>query len=45
MFALFDIMNPIYAEHPHLKPKQLGGAYDLPDSVLARSTAHLVSGA
>lgn len=25
---LFEVMNPIYAEHPDLKPVQLGGEYD-----------------
>ena len=44
MAATFDILNPIYAEHPGLKPKQLGGGYELPNSVLAVSTASLVSG-
>ena len=45
MAATFDILNPIYAEYPGLKPKQLGGSYELSNSVLAVSTASLVSGA
>ena len=26
-YMLTEIMNPIYAEHPDLKPEQLGGTY------------------
>lgn len=26
---LFGMMNPIYREHPDLKPKELGGPYDV----------------
>ncbi len=30
---LTEIMNPIYAEHPDLKPEQLGGTYRVPPSL------------
>jgi len=28
-YLLTEIMNPIYDEHPDLKPKQLGGPYEI----------------
>jgi len=45
MAATFEILNPIYTEYPSLKPRQLGGSYDLSSSALAVSTANLVNGA
>jgi len=45
MAATFEILNPIYTEYPGLKPRQLGGSYDLSSSALAVSTANLVNGA
>jgi hypothetical protein len=32
-YMLTEIMNPIYAEHPELKPEQLGGTYQVPPSL------------
>jgi len=32
-YMLTEIMNPIYLEHPDLKPEQLGGTYRVPDSI------------
>lgn len=32
-YMLTEIMNPIYAEHPELKPKHLGGPYEVDRSV------------
>ncbi len=32
-YMLIEVMNPIYAEHPDLKPEQLGGPYRVPPSV------------
>jgi len=29
-YMLTEVMNPIYAEHPELKPEQLGGPYHMP---------------
>ena len=29
-YMLTEVMNPIYAEHPELKPEQLGGPYHIP---------------
>ena len=26
-YMLTEVLNPIYAEHPELKPEQLGGSY------------------
>ena len=31
-YMLTEVMNPIYAEHPDLKPEQLGGPYRVPPS-------------
>jgi hypothetical protein len=29
---LMEVVNPLYAEHPDLKPEQMGGTYQLPPS-------------
>ena len=29
---LTEVLNPIYAEHPSLKPEAMGGAYRVPHS-------------
>jgi hypothetical protein len=34
MAGLLNIVDPIYRQHPHLKPIQLGGPYSIPPSVL-----------
>jgi hypothetical protein len=31
-YMFTEIMTPIYAEHPDLKPEQLGGTYRVPSS-------------
>jgi hypothetical protein len=31
---LTEIVNPIYSEHPDLKPAQMGGTYEVPQNVL-----------
>jgi len=43
MAGLLDILNPIYREHPSLKPTQMGGSYVLPN--IAQSVAQLVNAA
>jgi hypothetical protein len=45
MGALLDVLNPIYQEHPRLKPQELGGSYELPPTALASSTAFLLNAA
>ncbi len=35
MGALGDVMNSIYAKHPQLRPKELGGAYYLNSDIFA----------
>lgn len=30
---LMDFMNPIYEEHPSLKPKQMGGTYEVSSEI------------
>jgi len=32
-YMFTEIMTPIYAEHPDLKPEQLGGTYRVPSSI------------
>ncbi len=32
-YMFTEIMTPIYAEHPDLKPEQLGGTYRVPRSI------------
>ena len=32
-YMFTEIMSPIYAEHPDLKPEQLGGPYRIPPSI------------
>jgi len=32
-YMFTEIMTPIYAEHPDLKPEQLGGPYRVPSSI------------
>jgi hypothetical protein len=34
MAGLLDIVNPIYAEHPTLKPSPMGGSYIISESKL-----------
>ena len=34
---LLDIMMPLYAEHPDLKPVEIGGPYVLPEHLRGRS--------
>jgi hypothetical protein len=31
---LTELVNPIYSEHPELKPVQMGGTYEVPSNVL-----------
>jgi hypothetical protein len=31
---LIEVVNPIYSEHPNLKPTQMGGPYVVPAEVL-----------
>jgi hypothetical protein len=30
---LTDVLNPLYIEHPDLKPREMGGPYELPRDV------------
>ena len=32
-YMLTEILNPLYAEYPELKPEQLGGTYRMPPSI------------
>lgn len=32
-YMLTEILNPLYDEHPELKPEQLGGTYRMPPFV------------
>ena len=34
MVGLLDIVNPLYKQHPSLKPSQMGGPYRVPQSNL-----------
>jgi len=42
MAGLLDIANIIYADHPDLKPVEIGGSYVIPVSALEEATAFLV---
>jgi hypothetical protein len=33
---LMEVVNPIYSEHPDLKPEQMGGTYKLPPNAAGK---------